>query len=91
MNTEANTWEEEDSVDDNEDSNFAETIVMSEMPVSESSVDTAELQVDKLIAQVEAESDEDIIRRKKVRQRLEELSEEMNLEDTYAFDINSRD
>jgi hypothetical protein len=100
MNTEAGTWEEvevekKDKVDDEfgdiDDSNFIETIVMDEIPVSESSVDTAELQVDKLIAQVEAENDEDVVRRKKVRQRLEQLSEDMNLDDTYAFDLEDGD
>ena len=68
-----------------------DTIVMTEMPVTDGGADTAELKVDELIAQVEAQSDKDILRKKKVRQRLEELSEEMSHEDTFAFDVEDGD
>jgi len=73
------------------DSDFADTIVMTEEPVADGGADTAELQVDKLIAQVESQSEEEILRKKRVRQRLEELSEDMSMEDTFAMDVEDAD
>jgi hypothetical protein len=93
MNTEAAKWDDEVETElaEEEEVNPEETIVMTEEPVNDAGADTAELQVDELIAQVESQSEDEIRRRKLVRQRLEELSEEMSLEDTYAFDIEDGD
>ena len=76
---------------EDDDADHIETIVMTEMPATDGGADTAELQVDELIAQVDAQSDEEIQRRKRVRERLEQLSDDMNLEDTYAFDLEDAD
>jgi hypothetical protein len=78
--------ETDDEIDEAGDGAHADTIVMTEMPLTDGGADTAEIQVDKLIAQVESQSEKDILRKKKVRQRLEEWSEEMSHEDTFAYD-----
>lgn len=94
MNTEADKWEQaevEDDFEETDDDAHVDTIVMTEMPVTEGAADTAELKVDKLIEQVEAQNEADVHRRKKVRQRLEELSEELSIEDTFAFDVEDGD
>ena len=98
MKTEAGRVENEEidedidgEIEDAGDGAHADTIVMTEEPVNDGGADTAELQVDKLIAQVDAQSDEDVLRKKKLRQRLEELSEDMSMEDTYAVDAEDAD
>lgn len=69
-----------------------ETIVMKEMPVADSSGgDTVEMNVDKMIEKVEAQSEDEVHRKKQVRQRLEELAEEGSFEDTYAIDVEDAD
>ena len=93
MNTEGEVREAESDGEFDEFGNKIpeDTVVLNEMPVSDDGGDTAEIRVDKLMQQVEAQSDKDVHRRNKVRQRLEELKEEMNLKDTYALDLEDVD
>jgi len=50
-------------------------------------VDTVELNVDELVAEVEAEDDTDVARKQEIRRRLEQVAEGKSFEDTYAVDI----
>ena len=51
---------------------------------------TAEINVERLIAELEKTDHEDAVRRKQIRRRLEELAEERSFEDTYAFDFEEK-
>lgn len=48
---------------------------------------TAEVNVENLIAELEASGDNDVARKKEIRRRLEEMAEEKSFEDTYAIDL----
>lgn len=48
---------------------------------------TAEVNVENLIAELEASGDHDCARKKEIRRRLEEMAEEKSFEDTYAIDL----
>jgi hypothetical protein len=49
---------------------------------------SVEINVEELIADIEASEDEDVHRKKEIRQRLEEMAEEKSFEDTYAIDVD---
>ena len=69
-----------------------DTVVMTESTVTDNVGDVSvEINVEELIAEVEAEKDEDAARKKEIRLRLEELAEEQSFEDTYALDLNDED
>jgi hypothetical protein len=95
MNTEGEKQEEidggEDDLDEVVSDDPEESIVMTEMPVSDGVSDTVELNVDELIEKVEAQSEDEVHRKKEIRQRLEELAEEGSHEDTYAVDLEDAD
>jgi hypothetical protein len=73
-----------DNVDD-----FTDTVILSETDVDDDDADetTAEINVERLIAEVEKSNEQDVARRKAIRRRLEELAEQKSLEDTYAFEF----
>ena len=48
---------------------------------------SVEINVEELIAELEACDDQDVARKKKIRQRLEEMAEEKSFEDTYAIEF----
>jgi hypothetical protein len=48
---------------------------------------SVEINVEELIADIEATEDEDAHRKKEIRRRLEEMAEEKSHEDTYAVDV----
>ena len=65
-----------------------ETIVMPETVNSDNVGDVSvEINVEELVAQVEAEQDGDAARKAEVRRRLEEVYESKDIEDTYAFEF----
>lgn len=79
--------ENEDSEDeDSEDS----TVVLDDTGVFTDNVGdvSVEINVEELIAELEATDDKDVARRKAIRRRLEELAEEKDLDDTYAIDFD---
>ncbi|GMR17236.1 MAG: hypothetical protein BMS9Abin32_306 [Gammaproteobacteria bacterium] len=80
----------EDTVELPDDDFAADTIVMTEMPSTDTVGDvSAEINVEALIAEVEAIDDEQVAHKKEVRQRLEEMAEEKSFEDTYAIDFDN--
>jgi len=65
-----------------------DTVVMAETDFDDSAADvSAEINVEELVAKVEAEQEEDILRKKEVRRKLEELAENKQFDDTYAVDF----
>lgn len=84
---ELDTDDELDEDDDGED--FVDTVILSETSLIETVDDiTAEINVEKLIADMEGSDAEDVAHKKEVRLRLEELAEQRSLEDTYAFEFD---
>jgi len=66
-----------------------DTVVLTDTQVTDNVGDVSvELNVEELIAEVEAEKNEDAARKKEIRRRLEDIAEDQNFEDTYAIDLN---
>ena len=84
--------EEEIEIDEDdfvEDMNLDETVVLPETANSDNVGDVSvEINVEELVAQVEAEQDDDAAKKAEVRRRLEEVYEEKDIEDTYAVDFS---
>lgn len=90
--------DDEDNLDDaetngDEESSFeedaVETVVLTDSDFTDNVGDVSvEINVEELVAKVESEQDEDAKRKKKIRQRLEELAENKGLDDTYAIDFD---
>jgi len=77
------------SVDDELGAAFESTAVL---PESDSVTDnvgdvSVEINVEELIADIEASEDKDAARKREIRRRLEEVVEDRSLVDTYAIDI----
>lgn len=51
---------------------------------------SVEINVEELVAKLEATHDADVARKKEIRRRLEELAEEKSFEDTYAIDLGEQ-
>ena len=49
---------------------------------------SVEINVEELLADIEATNDKDVHRKKEIRRRLEEMAEEKSFEDTYAIDVD---
>ena len=49
---------------------------------------SVEINVEQLIADIEASEDKDAARKREIRRRLEDVVEDQSLEDTYAIDLN---
>ena len=88
---------DETEIDDNETEADAEvsegtTIVLNETGVLTDNVGdvSVEINVEELIADIEANEDTDAHRKKEIRQRLEEMAEEKSHEDTYAIDVDKK-
>ncbi len=82
-------------IDDNEVEAAAEnsentTVVLDETGVLTDNVGdvSVEINVEELIADIEAVKDKDAARKKEIRRRLEEVVEEQSFEDTYAVDVD---
>jgi hypothetical protein len=81
--------DDEDIVDDDDD--FSDTVILSEADSDDDDdeTSTAEINVERLMAELEKSNDQqDAARRKEIRRRLEELAEEKSFEDTYAIDFD---
>ena len=81
--------------DDAEEFSGDETIVMSDSDDDDDSDDnldvSMEVNVEKLMAEMEKTATDDIARKKEIRRRLEEIQESRSLEDTYSFDLYGED
>lgn len=78
-----------DGGDDGDD--FTDTVILSDTSDNDdddAEESTAEINVERLIAELEKTDDKDAARRKEIRRRLEELAEEKSFEDTYAIDFD---
>jgi hypothetical protein len=51
---------------------------------------SVEINVEELVAELEACEDQDAARKKEIRRRLEEMAEEKSFEDTYAIDFEEK-
>lgn len=69
-----------------------ETVVLDEAAMSTDNVGdvSVEINVEELVAKIEAEEDKDAARKKEIRRRLEEAVEEQAFEDTYAIDLDEK-
>lgn len=99
MNSEAgdlNESMEETDIDDSEIETEAEmpeeTVVLDEKAMSTDNVGdvSVEINVEELVAKIEAEEDKDAARKKEIRRRLEEVVEDQAFEDTYAIDLDEK-
>jgi len=83
-----------DDIEIEEDAEISEstTVVLDETGVLTDNVGdvSVELNVEELIADIEANEDEDVHRKKEIRRRLEEMAEEKSFEDTYAIDVEKK-
>ncbi len=81
---------DDDFDDDSDDDSGDTTVVLDETGAFTDNVGdvSVEINVEELIAELEACEDRDAARKKEIRRRLEELAEEKNLEDTYAIDFD---
>jgi len=81
-NRETNFEEDKLSVDDEE------TVVLTEDEFTDNVGDVSvEINVEELVAEIEANHGDDSARKKAVRQRLEEIAEDQSFEDTYAVEF----
>ncbi len=88
---------EDTEIDDNEVEAEAEssentTVVLEETGILTDNVGdvSVEINVEELIADIEATDDKDVARKKEIRRRLEEVVEEQAFEDTYAVDLDEK-
>lgn len=88
----------DDGLDDEEDfeDTSEDTVVMSDDDDGDDNVDlTSELNVEELVAKLEATDSDDLARRRLIRRRLEELREqreaERDLDSTYNFNLDDDD
>ena len=93
MTTQGEPDVREDDLDDDEElieqDMPEETIVIPETVDSDNVGDVSvEINVEELVAQVEAEQSDDAARKAAVRRRLEEIYESKDIEDTYAIDFS---
>jgi hypothetical protein len=82
---------DDDLDDDVDDGDFDETVVMD--TDDDTLIGTAELNVDELVAKIEASTDLDVERKRQIKRRLEQLAEErdLDLDSTYNFNLNDDD
>jgi hypothetical protein len=88
---------EDTEIDDNEveaetESSENTTVVLDETGILTDNVGdvSVEINVEELIADIEATDDKDAARKKEIRRRLEEVVEEQAFEDTYAVDLDEK-
>jgi hypothetical protein len=75
---------------DDEDAVFESTAVLDDPVASTDNVGdvSVEINVEELIADIEARDDKDAARKREIRRRLEEAVEDRAFEDTYAIDLD---
>lgn len=92
--------EQSDAPDDAEvndvedDFDGAETVILSgdDDDDDDEALDVSmEVNVEKLMAEMDKTKADDVARKKEIRRRLEEIQESRSLEDTYSFDLYGED
>lgn len=86
--------EPEDDDEDIDEFDGDETIVMSSADDDDDDDDldvSMEINVEKLMAEMEKTKSDDVERKKEIRRRLEEIQEQRSIEDTYSFDMYADD
>lgn len=79
---------EGDVVDSDDD--VSDTVILSDSGSDDDdTISTAEINVERLIAELGDADEKDACRKKEIRRRLEELAEEKSFEDTYAVEFGS--
>jgi hypothetical protein len=78
--------------DDLDDDDLENTVVLDETDSFSDNVGdvSVEINVEQLLADIEANNNLDAARRREIRRRLEEAVENRSLDDTYAFDMNEQ-
>lgn len=85
---------EDEELEDDDEFDGDETIVMSndDDDDDDDELDVSmEVNVEKLMQEMEKTASDDVARKKEIRRRLEEIQEERSLEDTYSFDLYGED
>jgi len=67
-----------------------ETVILDEAATDNVGDVSVEINVEELIADIEANEDKDAARKKEIRRRLEEVAEDQSFEDTYAIDLDEQ-
>ena len=68
-----------------------ETVVLEDHEATDNVGDVSvEINVEELVAEIEANEDKEAHRKKEIRQKLEDLAEEKSFEDTYAIDLDEQ-
>lgn len=84
---------DQDDVDDevvDADDDVSDTVILSDSGSDDDdTITTAEINVERLIAELGDADEKDACRKKEIRRRLEELAEEKSFEDTYAVEFGS--
>lgn len=87
----SNTKDQDNDIDADifDEEEAIETVVLPETDITDNVGDVSvEINVEELVAKVEAEHDDDAARKHAVRQRLEEIAEEKGFEETYAVEFD---
>lgn len=95
MNSETDTKDaaldatvDDDQIEEPDEPEVDEELAADDIQATDNVGDVSvEINVEELVAKIENENDEDVARKKEIRQRLEELAEEKSFEDTYAIDV----
>ncbi|MDZ7643382.1 MAG: hypothetical protein U5K76_03575 [Woeseiaceae bacterium] len=87
---------DDEELEEDEDFDGSETVVMSGDDDDDDDDDDAldvsmEVNVEKLMAEMDKTKSDDVARKKEIRRRLEEIQESRSLEDTYSFDLYGED
>lgn len=77
--------------DDSSDESFETTVVLSEDEGDDDVGSTIEMDIEKLVAKLDASDSEDVHRRAEIRHRLEELREQREQELDSTYNINFDD
>ncbi len=89
----SDTKDQDAEIDGNvvDDQEAIETVVLSETDITDNVGDVSvEINVEELVAKVEAEHDDDAARKRAVRQRLEDIAEDQGFEETYAIEFEDK-
>jgi hypothetical protein len=86
------TFIDDDELEEETDVLEGTTIVLSDTGALTDNVGdvSVEINVEELIAELEACEDKDAARKKEIRRRLEDMAEERSFEDTYAIDFEDK-
>ena len=88
MQSDTKDQDNDNEIDDFDEQEAIETVVLPETATDNVGDVSVEINVEELIAKVEAEHDDGAARKHAVRKRLEEIAEEQGFEATYAIEFD---